>query len=56
MIYQDEFGEALRLLEDGHVRTTDLITHRFALADIDGAFAAHRDPASIKVALTVTPS
>jgi 2-desacetyl-2-hydroxyethyl bacteriochlorophyllide A dehydrogenase len=56
MIYQDEFGEALRLLEDGHVRTTDLITHRFPLADIERAFAAHRDPASIKVTLTVTPS
>jgi threonine dehydrogenase-like Zn-dependent dehydrogenase len=54
MIYQDEFGEALRLLDDGRVRTKDLITHRFDLADIDRAFAAHRDPASIKVALTVS--
>jgi hypothetical protein len=29
------------------------VTHRFALAEIDAAFAAHRDPGSIKVAVMV---
>lgn len=53
MIYQDEFPEALRLVADGHVRTTPLVTHRFALADIAAAFTAHRDPAAVKVALLV---
>jgi hypothetical protein len=28
-----------------------LLTHRFALSAIDAAMAAHRDPASIKVAV-----
>jgi threonine dehydrogenase-like Zn-dependent dehydrogenase len=51
MIYQDEFPEALRLLADGAVRGRPLITHRFGLDRIDDAFAAHRDPASIKVAV-----
>jgi 2-desacetyl-2-hydroxyethyl bacteriochlorophyllide A dehydrogenase len=53
MIYQDEFGEALALVASGEVATTKLVTHRFPLADIAAAFAAHRDPASIKVALLV---
>jgi 2-desacetyl-2-hydroxyethyl bacteriochlorophyllide A dehydrogenase len=53
MIYQDEFAEALRLVAAGQVRTTPLVTHRFPLADIGAAFTAHRDPASIKVALLV---
>ena len=51
MIYQDEFGEAMRLVAAGAVRTRPLVTHRFALDDIAGAFAAHQDPASIKVAV-----
>ena len=51
MIYQDEFPEAMRLLAEGHVRTQPLVTHRFALDAIDQAFAAHREPASIKVAV-----
>jgi L-iditol 2-dehydrogenase len=51
MIYQDEFDEAMRLLADGAVRGATLITHRFPLGAIHDAFAAHRDPASIKVAL-----
>lgn len=53
MIYQDEFPQALALLEQGHVQTGPLLTHRFGLPAIDAAFAAHRDPASIKV--TVAP-
>jgi 2-desacetyl-2-hydroxyethyl bacteriochlorophyllide A dehydrogenase len=53
MIYQDEFPEAVRLLESGRVRTGSLLTHRFDLAAIDAAFAAHREPDSIKV--TVAP-
>jgi 2-desacetyl-2-hydroxyethyl bacteriochlorophyllide A dehydrogenase len=51
MIYQDEFPEALRLVESGVVQTTPLITHRFGLDRIGEAFAAHADPSSIKVAL-----
>ena len=31
MIYQDEFPEAMRLIESGAVRTRPLVTHRFAL-------------------------
>jgi L-gulonate 5-dehydrogenase len=53
MIYQDEFPEALRLLERGTVRTAPLITHRFSLDRIGEAFAAHTDPSSIKIALEI---
>ncbi len=53
MIYQDEFPQALGLLEAGRVRTGPLLTHRFDLGAIDAAFAAHREPDSIKV--TVAP-
>ena len=51
MIYQKEFGEAVALLAGGGVRVEVLLTHRFPLASIDAALAAHRDPASIKVAV-----
>jgi threonine dehydrogenase-like Zn-dependent dehydrogenase len=51
MIYRDEFGEAVRLLAEGGIRVAPLLTHRFALSAIDAAMAAHRDPASIKVAV-----
>jgi threonine dehydrogenase-like Zn-dependent dehydrogenase len=51
MIYQDEFPDAVRLLESGHIRTTPLLTHRFRLDAINEAFVAHRDPAAIKVAV-----
>jgi 2-desacetyl-2-hydroxyethyl bacteriochlorophyllide A dehydrogenase len=53
MIYQDEFPEALRLVQSGVVRTGPLITHRFSLDRIGEAFTAHTDPASIKVALEI---
>jgi 2-desacetyl-2-hydroxyethyl bacteriochlorophyllide A dehydrogenase len=53
MIYQDEFPEALRLVDSGAVRTAPLITHRFGLDRIGEAFAAHMDPSSIKVALEI---
>ncbi len=53
MIYQDEFSEALRLLAERRVQGQPLITHRFGLDAIGDAFLAHRDPASIKVALTI---
>lgn len=51
MIYQDEFAEAMRLLASGEVRSERLVTHRFDLDEIDAAFLAHREPASIKVAV-----
>jgi 2-desacetyl-2-hydroxyethyl bacteriochlorophyllide A dehydrogenase len=53
MIYQQEFPEALRLLATGAVQTRPLVTHRFPLDAIDDAFAAHRDPSSIKVAIAL---
>ena len=51
MIYQDEFPEAMQLVASGTVRTRPLVTHRFELDAIDAAFAAHRLPESIKVAV-----
>jgi threonine dehydrogenase-like Zn-dependent dehydrogenase len=51
MIYQDEFPEAIRLVAEGLVRTRPLVTHRFGLDAIGEAFAAHRRPDSIKVAV-----
>jgi 2-desacetyl-2-hydroxyethyl bacteriochlorophyllide A dehydrogenase len=51
MIYRDEFGEAVALLAGGRVDVEPLLTHRFPLAAIDAALAAHRDPTSIKVAV-----
>jgi threonine dehydrogenase-like Zn-dependent dehydrogenase len=51
MIYQDEFGDAIALLARGAVQGAPLVTHRFPLDAIADAFAAHRDRASIKVAL-----
>lgn len=53
MIYQDEFPEALRLVASGAVRTRPLVTHRFGLDAVDAAFAAHEEPASIKVTLVI---
>jgi 2-desacetyl-2-hydroxyethyl bacteriochlorophyllide A dehydrogenase len=53
MIYQDEFPEALELVDSGAVRTGPLITHRVGLDQIGEAFAAHADPDSIKVALEI---
>jgi L-iditol 2-dehydrogenase len=53
MIYQDEFPEAIRLLADGSVCTDRLLTHRFPLEKMQEAFAAHRSPDAIKVALTL---
>jgi 2-desacetyl-2-hydroxyethyl bacteriochlorophyllide A dehydrogenase len=51
MIYQDEFPEAMRLIAAGTVRTRPLVTHRFGLAAIGEAFAAHQRPDAIKVAV-----
>jgi len=51
MIYQDEFPEAMRLLKEGAVTVGPLVTHRFSLEAIQDAFAAHRQPDSIKVAV-----
>ncbi len=51
MIYRDEFPEAMKLLESGAVKVEPLVTHRFPLEAIQEAFAAHRAPESIKVAV-----
>jgi L-iditol 2-dehydrogenase len=51
MVYQDEFPEAMRLIESGAVRTRPLVTHRFGFAAIGEAFAAHERADSIKVAV-----
>src|SRR5574341_635093 len=53
MIYQNEFGEAMRLVAEGTVRTRSLVTHHFRLEAIGEAFAAHTDSSSIKVALVI---
>ncbi len=52
MIYQDEFREAMRLLQAGAVDVRPLVTHRFPLAALSDAFVAHRQPDAIKVAVT----
>jgi threonine dehydrogenase-like Zn-dependent dehydrogenase len=54
MIYQGEFVEAMRLIADGVVRTAPLLTHRFGLDAVGQAFAAHRQPDAIKVAVLVS--
>jgi len=41
----------MRLVAAGRVRTAPLITHRFGLDAIGEAFAAHEEPAAIKVAV-----
>lgn len=51
MIYRDEFPEAMRLLRTGVVKAGPLVTHRFGLDAAAEAFAAHRSPAAIKVAV-----
>ena len=53
MIYQDEFPEAMRLLESGEVRVERVLTHRFPLARIQDAFATHERSDAIKVAVTL---
>jgi len=51
MIYQDEFPEAMRLLQTGAVKAEPLVTHRFRLDAVAEAFAAHGSPGAIKVAV-----
>lgn len=51
MIYRDEFGAALDLLARGLVAARPLVTHRFPLERIHEAFAAHRQPDAVKVAV-----
>ena len=53
MIYQQEFPEAIRLLAAGTVTVDRLVTHRFPLARIAEAFAAHRSPEAIKVTVVI---
>ena len=55
LAYQDEFAEALALIADGAVDVSPLISHHFALKDIDQAFAKQADPInSIKVMLDIS--
>ena len=56
MIYQQEFGDAVELLARGAVDVGPLLTHRFTLDAIEAALQAHRDPASIKVAVFPGPA
>ena len=49
MIYQREFGEAVRLLANGAVRTDGLMSRPFPLDALDQAFAAHHSAAAVKV-------
>jgi len=51
MIYQQEFGEALRLLSEGAIAVAPLLTHRFPLESIADALIAHRRSDAIKVAV-----
>lgn len=51
MIYQREFGDALRLLGEGAVEVAPLVTHRFPLQRIEEALLAHRQPGAVKVAV-----
>ena len=49
MIYQREFGDAVRLLESGAVRTDRFVSRRFPLEALGEAFAAHLDATAVKV-------
>lgn len=53
MIYQDEFRDALSLLDRGLVHAAPLVTHRFPLDRVQDAFTAHHSPDSIKVAVVL---
>ena len=37
------------------MRSGALVTHRFPLAEIGAAFAAHQTPSALKVAITLGP-
>lgn len=53
MAYPTEFGEVLEILATGRIDTTPLISHRFAFADFEQAFAtAARAEESAKVLVT----
>ena len=48
--YEDEFAEALRLLTEGRIDFSAMISHQFPLEKFDQAFAIARDAqASLKV-------
>jgi L-iditol 2-dehydrogenase len=48
----EETREALSLVERGIINATELVTHRFPLAQISEAFAAAQKPESLKVIVT----
>jgi L-iditol 2-dehydrogenase len=48
----DDTREALRLVERGVINARELVTHRFALEQIDSAFAQAQKPESLKVIVT----
>ncbi|MHB8383709.1 MAG: alcohol dehydrogenase catalytic domain-containing protein [Candidatus Binataceae bacterium] len=48
----DETRAALKLVERGVINAAELVTHRFALAQITQAFAAAQRPESLKVIVT----
>ena len=48
----DETRQALSLVERGVLTSAELVTHRFALAQITEAFAAAQKPESLKVIVT----
>jgi alcohol dehydrogenase len=43
------FGEAIQLIEEGKVRTKEMITNRFSLHNFETAFEAARSPNEMKV-------
>ena len=53
-----DYAEILRLIEQGKLDTTPLITHRFPLSQIDEAYRIfeNRLDGVIKVAITAHPS
>lgn len=55
LAYENEFAEALALIATNEIDVSPLISHHFALKDIDQAFAQQADPInSIKVMLDIS--
>lgn len=54
MAVLNSYGAALDLLAAGRVRTDDLLTHAFALAEFPGALEAMRAGTGVKVQVLPT--